>query len=240
MEQIRDREKLNKLSMFLSTKGKITKIKNPNLRIPIMLSQVGVSSAVILGMAGFGIFGLASYGAYMKIFVEQDKYLLVSAHIQIYIMFLMLAITLVGAAIHCKRQSMLDIRFLDDTTVLVNNTIFNINENECYIDIWEEPHSLGKGGRSNFILEWRLSISKAGYKKKYNLYLPEEYKKIIYRGFAREEYFNNFNRRTDIEELAKFIFNFEYENEILEEKTKRRNDTIIFNEAYERYNKYRR
>ena len=47
MDKISDREKLNKLSMFLSTRGKITKIINPNIRIPIMLSQVGVSSAVI-------------------------------------------------------------------------------------------------------------------------------------------------------------------------------------------------
>ena len=241
MEKISDREILNKLSMFLSTKGKITKIINPNIRIPIMLSQAGVATAIILGMIGVGIFGLASYGAYMKIFVEHDKFISVYTHIRIFVMFVILAITVVVAAIHCKRQSMLDIRFAGDTTILVNNTAFNIKENDCYIDIWEAPKYLGRGtGAPPTTLEWKLMISKNGCRKRYNLYLPEEYMKVVHRGFAREEYFNNLNRRTDIEELVKLILNFEYENKILEEKTKRRNFLVDFNEVYEMYNKYRR
>lgn len=184
--------KLNEYIDYLKDKGKIIKIKDINKNVFIKFSS-GIIYYFWLAVSIFlAIFTISfAFNCFSDINNSYD----IQSNMVILLGLVLLTAIIVGVALREKSLMKLDISYPNNYQIKVNNKVYTINEQDCYIDIVKKyeynlPYENSREytvGRDSHTTKYFLIIKNNNYKKSFQIQKGTE------------------------EELSNFIYNFEYE-----------------------------
>ena len=166
---------------YLSNKGRITKIKDKNMEQIITFSNgliyyflmiISILCTILI------IHLITKTDTFLSSYDLESKFIITSG-------FALFSFILICIANHERKKLKLKVNYLNDYEMKLNNDIYHIENNSCYIDIERSSRICGRG--RSFVIKYYLVITKNKKRKTF----------ILTPGC--------------VDELNQFMYNFEFE-----------------------------